>query len=116
VLLSLARPGSQADQTPAPAATQLNVAMPIAPGQFAPGAGPAGTGTPKPAYLKRLDSPDVRGGELLRSRRRLSALLQKSYAYAEFVKPELLAHVKSQYEQALRVLTEGCVKPSSHRG
>ena len=75
-----------------------------------------GHGTPKPSFLKRLDSPDVRGGELLRSRRKLAALLQKSYSYASFVKPEEMETVLGEYKKALEVLTEGCVKQSSMRG
>ncbi len=68
-------------------------------------------GTPKPSYLKRLDSPDVRGGELIAKRKQLTHVLQQALTYVPVVDLNAFSLVKSQLQEALEALEAGCVDP-----
>ena len=72
-------------------------------------------GTPKPSFLKRLDSPDVRGGELLAKRKQLTAVLQRAMVLVPSVTLASYAAVKDQFGSALKVLQSSLVERQSER-
>jgi len=69
------------------------------------------SGTPKPAFLRRLDSPQSHHGKLLVAKTKLTNMLNTSLRLLPKLKPEAFAEVKRQLLEAVQKLETGTVSP-----
>jgi hypothetical protein len=66
--------------------------------------------TPKPSYLRRLDSPDTHHGQLLAAKARLQLLLNKGIQLADRVNLAMVPEIKAKLEKALAKLEASLVQ------
>jgi hypothetical protein len=66
-------------------------------------------GTPKPAYLRRLDSPDSHHGQLIMSKAKLQLIINTAIQKAGQVRLSSLPIVKQKFEVALSKLESSLV-------
>jgi hypothetical protein len=71
-----------------------------------------GTGnTPKPAFLRRLDSPETHHGQLIAAKARLQLLINRGLQVADKVKLSKVPEIKTSLEKALAKLEASLVPP-----
>lgn len=75
-----------------------------------PGVG-SGTGTPKPAFLRRLDTPDSNTGKLAAAKTRLNSLLQYALALAPRMNPEAFDQTSTRFAEAIKALESATTSP-----
>jgi hypothetical protein len=68
-------------------------------------------GTPKPGYLRRLDSPDSHHGQLIKAKATLQILVNKALQSVPNIKLSAAPKIKASIEQALSKLEASCVSP-----
>jgi len=68
-------------------------------------------GSQKPAFLRRLDSPDSHSGKLLAAKARLTGLLQLALRLAPKLKPEAFEQTSARLVEAIKNLESGTVSP-----
>jgi hypothetical protein len=69
------------------------------------------TGTPKPAFLRRLDSPQSHHGKLLVAKTKLTNMLNTSLRILPKLRPEAFEEVKKLLLKAVNKLESGTVSP-----
>ena len=68
--------------------------------------------TPKPSYLRRLDSPETHHGQLLAAKSRLQLLLNKGIQLADRIDLAAVPQIKAKLEIALAKLEASLVVPT----
>lgn len=67
--------------------------------------------TPKPAYLRRLDSPESHHGQLIAAKAKLSMIINRAVQTIPNLKGDALAVVQQKLEAALAKLEQSTVQP-----
>jgi hypothetical protein len=65
--------------------------------------------TPKPAYLRRLDSPETHHGQLIAAKARLQLLINRGLQVADKVRLDKVPEIKASLERALAKLEASLV-------
>ena len=72
--------------------------------------------TPKPAYLRRLDSPETHHGQLIAAKARLQMLINRGLQVADKVRMDKVPEIKAALEKALAKLEASLVTTTINQG
>jgi hypothetical protein len=72
--------------------------------------------TPKPAFLRRLDSPETHHGQLIAAKARLQMLINRGLQVADKVRLDKVPEIKAALEKALQKLEASLVTPGLSHG
>jgi hypothetical protein len=67
--------------------------------------------SPKPSYLRRLDSPDTHHGKLMRSKQQLTTMLSRALQNVPRMKLSAYHEIEDLFSTAVSELESGTVDP-----
>lgn len=67
------------------------------------------TSTPKPAFLRRLDSPDTHHGQLIAAKAKLQMVINRGIQVVDKIRPDQLAFIKAALEKAVNKLDSSLI-------